>query len=196
MARTREHPGAFVFDSVPGWNPETMAQVGPFQMPPEMQQILAIHVFDNLGVPLPTEESMRLRLVQRGENAREWVPASEVAADDVDPAADEDVVEPVDINVDDLSLAQLNHLEDLIAQKRVDESIRLSADAPVETDTPEWLAYRERRMEELAANAAPKAESDVATQIGVDAATAPADVDPTDVARDVDRTDDTEVDGP
>ena len=63
-ARKREHPLRRIFDSVPArWPDHPEVEMPPADMPPEMKQILAIHVFDNLRFMSPEEVTDLLRTV-------------------------------------------------------------------------------------------------------------------------------------
>ncbi|MRH85989.1 hypothetical protein GFY24_00665 [Nocardia sp. SYP-A9097] len=73
-ARESRHPLADWFRSVP------MGQGLPgMQMPPEIQHLLAIHVFDNLRLPAPTDALYKPRrdknaTAATGHDAVTWVP--------------------------------------------------------------------------------------------------------------------------
>lgn len=63
-ARKREHPLRRIFDSVPArWPDHPEVEMPPADMPPEMKQILAIHLFDNLRFMSPEEVTDLLRSV-------------------------------------------------------------------------------------------------------------------------------------
>lgn len=63
-ARKREHPLRRIFDSVPArWPDHPEVEMPPADMPPEMKQILAIHLFDNLRFMSPEEVTDLLRTV-------------------------------------------------------------------------------------------------------------------------------------
>ena len=63
-ARKREHPLRRIFDSVPArWPDHPEVEMPPADMPNEMKQILAIHLFDNLRFMSPEEVTDLLRTV-------------------------------------------------------------------------------------------------------------------------------------
>ncbi|MFT4087401.1 MAG: hypothetical protein QM658_09650 [Gordonia sp. (in: high G+C Gram-positive bacteria)] len=162
LARTAEHPLAYLFEAIPSYDPASEKPLPPMHMPPEMRQIIAIHVFDNLKCGGPGEDAV-YRLVKNkttdapmGLAGAMWVPKS--VPDDVfepEPVADDGV------DVDALSEAQLNALQAKIDQRRVDEAHRQAADVPVADDAPEWVRYREQRLARIESELA---ESDAATE--------------------------------
>lgn len=63
-ARKRPHPNRQLFASIPvHWPDHPEAEIPPAEMPPEMMQILAIHVFDNLRCMTPEQVTALLRTV-------------------------------------------------------------------------------------------------------------------------------------
>lgn len=63
-ARKRPHPQRQLFTSVPiRWPDHPEAELPPAEMPPEMQQVLAIHLFDNLRCMTAAQVTELLRTV-------------------------------------------------------------------------------------------------------------------------------------
>lgn len=148
LAREQEHPQRYVFESIPNGTPI------PFHMDPEMQQVLAIHVFDNLKCSPPGDDAV-YRLVRSkanpgaplGTGGVVWVPKTVP-----DSAFEPEQVEPLLVegvpDIESLDDAQLDALQVRIADRKIAQSQAANLDVPVETDAPEWRQWRETFLEE------------------------------------------------
>lgn len=154
-ARTREHPLRWVFEGVPLFpTPSSAASQVPMGMPTEMQQALAIHVFDNLHCSAPADDAV-YELVRSAEpqplglGGVMWVPpkiASQLRAEqEIVDAVDPDTVPDID-TLDD---AQLAVLEARIEARRHDEQRVAQLDQPIEAPPAPWLAEKEAFLDKL-----------------------------------------------
>ena len=172
LARTRRHTHQHVFTSIPNSSPDYPdADLPPFQMPDEMKQVIAVHLFDNLypGLPLPPGEGevwtitaadgtvvgevqgARYRLVNptgdnkpSGGNGEVWLPWIVPA----EAVALEDVDMDGVPDVDDLDDAQLAALEKRIEERRIDEAHLAAIDSQAKPDRAEWQKWRDKRRAE------------------------------------------------
>ena len=151
-ARKHEHPLRHVFEAVPN------GTAIPFNMPPEMQQVLAIHVFDNLRCSPPADDAV-YRLVRAkanpdaplGTGGVMWVPKTvpDSTFDRPDVQVGAVAVEGIP-DIEDLDDAQLDALEARIADRKIAQTQAANLDVPVETEAPEWRQWREQVLAEKA----------------------------------------------
>lgn len=171
VARKHRHTHQHLLTAVPNGHPDYPdADLPPFQMPDDMKQVIAVHLFDNLypGLPLPPGEGeqwtitlqdgstaivegARYRLVNptddtmpHGGNGEVWLPwivDAEAVAPDVD-------VEGVP-DVDDLDDAQLAALQKRITDRLTEEATRAALDPQAQPSEPEWVKWRKERRGEV-----------------------------------------------
>lgn len=151
IARRDEHPLAHLFEAVPSYDPATQNALPPMHMPPEFRQLLAIHIFDNLRCAPPADDAV-YRLVKNkvadaplGLAGALWVPHSVP-----DEVFEPEPVEDDGVDIDGLSDAQLTVLQAKIDQRRIDDAHRAATDAQITDTSPEWVRYRERRLQRIA----------------------------------------------
>lgn len=171
VGRRSQHPHAHLLTAIPAANPD-YPNVPPFNMPPELKQLVAVHVFDNLypGLPQPPEvgESWtitnsagdlvgevgpsRYRLVNptgdskpMGGNGETWLAHSIPAeAAVLDAMTDVDLEQVPD--VDDLDERQFAELQARI-DKRIEDEARLAAmDSQAKPSEADWQKWRREKF--------------------------------------------------
>ncbi|WP_062368035.1 hypothetical protein ACK8HH_17075 [Gordonia sp. LUNF6] len=171
VGRRTQHPHSHLLTAIPTANPDYPG-MPPFNMPAEMKQLIAIHVFDNLypGLPEPPAEgeswtitdadgnhvadvgSSRYRLVNptgdskpMGGNGETWL-AHAVPAEAAVPAEmDEDELAAVP-DVDDLTEAQFAALQAKVDQRLEDDARLAAMDAQAQPTETEWQKWRREKF--------------------------------------------------
>lgn len=166
VGRRKQHPSAHLLTAIPAGSPD-FPDMPPFNMPPEMKQLLAVHLFDNLypGLPLPPKPgeswtitgadgevvaevgSSTYRLVNptgdskpMGGNGETWLAHSVPAEAAVPDLSDEELADVPD--VDDLSERQFAELQAKVEQ-RIEDQARLDAmDSQAKPEPADWQKWR------------------------------------------------------
>ncbi|QRY62761.1 hypothetical protein JVX90_00340 [Gordonia sp. PDNC005] len=170
VARRAKHPLQHLLTAIPADSPDYPdAQIPPMNLPDELKQLVAVHVFDNLypGIPAPPEPgetwtvtsstgaeftigSSTYRLVNpsgdsmpMGGNGETWL----AHAIPGEAAVPDEVVDMTAVpEVDDLSEAEFEALQARVMQ-RIEDEARVSAmDAQARPEKPDWQKWREEKF--------------------------------------------------
>ena len=171
LGRRSQHPYSHLLTAIPSGSPD-YPDMPPFNMPAEMKQLLAVHVFDNLypGLPEPPGpgeswtitdaagevvaevSGSKYRLVNptgdakpMGGNGETWLAHSIPAEAAVPDLSEEELADVPD--VDDLSERQFAELQAKVEQRVEDEARLAAMDSQAKPAEADWQKWRRERFQ-------------------------------------------------